>query len=202
MINPPNGCVTVVGQQDWGTWTIDSQQLIGNYPIPENGQIFFEDNVWVEGKIDTAKVLVGAGVFPENSSKYAHVTINSDLLYTNYDGSDIIGLISQGNVGAGWISKDNLRIDGALVAQNGRVGRYYYRPPEGNQDRCAPYHIRDTITLYGMIATNQKYGFAYTDGTGYQNKIVIYDANLIYYPPPNFPLTSDYYEQIFWEETQ
>lgn len=200
--NPPNGCVTVIGQQDWGTWSINVKQFLGNFPIPQNGLIFFEDNVWVEGMINTARAIVAAGVFPENPARYAHITVNNDLLYTNYNGSDSLGLIAQGNINVGMISKDDLRIDAALFAQNGRVGRYYYRPPSVNQPRCSPYHIRSMIRVYGMIASSQRYGFAYTDGTGYQTRNLIYDSNLLYSPPPSFPLTSDNYEQIFWNEVK
>ena len=61
------------------------------------------------------------------------------------------------------------------------------------------YHIRQTITSYGMIATNQRYGFAYTDGNGYQTRNLIYNASLLYGPPPSFPLTSDQYVTLSWE---
>ena len=198
----PNGCINVIGQKNWGTWSIQSQQLMGNYAIPQNGLIFVEDHVWIDGSINTARAMVASGVFPENSSKYTNIIVNSDLLYTNYDGQDSLGLIAQGDINAGMVSEDDLRIDAALIAQNGRVGRQYYRPPSGNQPRCSPYHVRDTITIYGMIGSYQRYGFAYTDGTGYQTRNLIYDSFLLYGPPPSFPLTSDYYEQIFWNEVK
>jgi hypothetical protein len=62
--------------------------------------------------------------------------------------------------------------------------------------------LQREITLYGMIATNLRYGFAYTDGTGYADRIIIYDSNLLYSPPPSFPLTSDKYTTISWEEIE
>lgn len=201
-VSIPSGCTQVIGQQGWGTWSISGKQLLGNFPIPQNGLIFFEDHVWVEGKINGASVTIAAGVFPENPAKYAHIIVNKDLLYSNYDGSDNIGLIAQGNFNIGWASEDDIRIDAAIIAQNGRVGRYYYRPPSGGSNRCAPNHIRNTITVYGMIGSYQRYGFAYTDGTGYQTRNLIYDSFLLYGPPPSFPLTSDYYEQIFWNEVK
>ncbi len=163
--------------------------------------IFAEDDAWVNGQINTARLTIAAGRFPDNPAHRKSITVNNDLLYTNYDGQDIIALIAQGNFNVGFESEDDLRIDAALIAQNGRVGRYYYRPPD-QQNRCAPYHIRQTITLYGMIGTNERYGFAYADGTGYQNRNIIYDSNLLYNPPPNFPLTSDQYEIISWEEVK
>jgi hypothetical protein len=51
-----------------------------------------------------------------------------------------------------------------------------------------------------MIATNQRYGFAYTDGTGYLIRNLNYDGSLLYGPPPSFPLTSDQYVTLTWEE--
>ncbi len=200
ILNPPNGCTSVLGEQDWGTWTISNQQFVANYPFPANGLIFIEDNVWIDGQINTARITVAAAKFPETPSNWRAITINNNLLYTNFDGRDTIGLIAQGNINAGLQSADFLTIDAALISQNGRVGRYYFRPPGSNQNRCSPYHVRNTITLYGMIMSNQRYGFAYTDGTGYQNRNIIYDPNLLYSPPPSFPLTTSGYQILSWEE--
>lgn len=198
----PNGCVEVLGQEGWGSWSIGTggETFLGNYTFPENGLIFAEDHVWVDGQIDTARITIAACRFPDNPAHRRNIIVNNNLLYTNYDGRDVISLIAQGNFNVGFISADNLRIDAALIAQNGRVGRHYYRPPTMTQTRCSPYHIRQSITLYGMIATNERYGFSYTDGTGYQIRNIIYDANLLYSPPPSFPLTSDQYIIMSWKE--
>jgi hypothetical protein len=196
LTSPPGGCSDT--QTGWGTWSIKSggsgQQFVANYAIPANGLIFLEDHVWVDGIINTARVTIASGKFPDNASTRTSITINNDLLYTNYDGQDSIALIAQNNINAGMVSDDDLRIDGALIAQNGRVGRYYYG------SSCSPYDDRTKITLYGMIASNQRYGFAYTNGTGYQTRNIIYDANMLYSPPPSFPLTSDQYQMISWKE--
>ncbi|OHA86960.1 MAG: hypothetical protein A3A96_03415 [Candidatus Zambryskibacteria bacterium RIFCSPLOWO2_01_FULL_39_39] len=199
----PNGCTLVIGQQGWGTWSIRSvggEVFLGNYGFPSNGLIFVEDNVWVNGQINGARLTIAAGRFPDNPAQRKSITVNNDLLYTNYDGTDVLALVAQNNINAGLVSENDLRIDAAMIAQNGRVGRYYYRPPTGGNDRCSPYHLRNEITLYGMIATYQRYGFSYNDGTGYQIRNIIYDANLLYSPPPSFPLTSDQYEILSWEE--
>jgi len=198
----PNNCNDTQGQFDWGTWSINTKTFMANYPFPANGIIFAEDDVWVEGQINNARLTIASGRFPENHGQETSITINNNLLYTNYDGKDSIALVSQGNINAGWVSADNLRIDAALIAKNDRVGRYYYRGPYSNKQGCSPYHVRDTITLYGMLATNKRYGFAYTDGTGYQNRNIIYDANLLFSPPPNFPLTTDQYQILTWKETR
>lgn len=200
LVNPPSGCTNSAGQSGWGTWSINNQNLIGNYPFPANGIIFLEDDIFVNGQIDGGRLTIVAAFLPDNPPFRKNIIINNDLLYTNYDGSDIIGLIAQGNVTVGLVSEDDLRIDAALIAQNGRVGRYYYRPPGGGSQRCSPNHVRQTLTLWGMVATNQRYGFGYTNGTGYQTRNLNYDGSLLYGPPPSFPLTSDQYVTLTWEE--
>jgi len=190
----PYYCTNTAGQIGWDTWSVGDRQYVNNYAIPANGLIFVEDNVWVEGEIDESRITIAAGRFPDNPWTRPQLTVNNNLTYTNYDGTDVIALISQGNINVGLVSDTNLRIDAALVSQNGRVGRYYY------EDDCSPYNVRNSLTLYGMIATSIRYGFAYTDDTGYQNRNIIYDANLLYGPPPSFPLTSDQYSILSWEE--
>jgi len=201
---PDSSCNNVSSDDDWGTWSIDRTNDMGNYDFPENGVIFLEDDVWVEGQIDTARLTIVAGTFPDVPQNRKNITVNENLLYTNYDGQDVVSLIAQNDINVGLFSADNLQIDAALIAQNGRVGRHYYRTGYDYYwwyvPGCEPYAQRDTISLYGMIGTNQRYGFAYTDGTGYTNRNITYDANLLYGPPPSFPLTSEQYEPISWEE--
>ncbi len=194
--NSPSSNCTSDGsyQTNWGTWTIQNQQFLQNYTFPANGTMFFEDNIWVDGKINTARLTIAAGKFPDSAATRKSITVNNDVLYTNYDGQDTLALIAQGDINAGLSSEDDLRIDAALIAQNGRVGRYYY------SNDCGTGYQRTLITLYGMIATNLRYGFAYTDGTGYDSRDIIYDTNLLYAPPPNFPLTSDQYTIVSWDE--
>lgn len=196
--NPPSSCSNEQSQTGWGTWSIGTsggaQTLLGTYNNPANGIIFVEDHIWVEGQISSARITVASARFPENPSTHTSITVNNNLLYTTYDGQDVIALIAQNNINVGLYSANTLQIDAALIAKNGRTGRYYY------ESACGSNYIRSTITLNGMIATNQRYGFAYTDGTGYQTRNINYDANLLYGPPPSFPLTSDQYTLISWEE--
>ncbi|MBP9839897.1 MAG: hypothetical protein KBC44_02870 [Candidatus Pacebacteria bacterium] len=179
-----------------GSWSIGTQTLQGNYPFPPNGIIFIEDHLVINGQIDGARLTITAADLPVPSdpNNYKNIIINNDVLYTNYDGSDSIGLIGQSGVMVGMISETDLRIDGALIAQNKKVGRYYY------SGWSCSYKTRSIITLFGMIASYDRYGFAYTDGTGYTTRDITYDSNLLYAPPPDFPLTSDQYEIISWQE--
>lgn len=193
-------CNNALGQQKWGTWSVDKESFLGNYNMPSNGIIFVEDHVWVEGQINGSRVTIVAARFPDAPGNRRNIMVNNDLLYTNYDGTDAIGLIAQEHINVGMYSDSDLKIDAALIAQKGRVGRFYYRGPWGNKSGCSPYHIRNSINVYGMIATNKRYGFAYTDNTGYTNRNITYDPNLFYVAPPGFPLTSDQYEVLTWEE--
>ena len=94
-LKAPNGCVSVLGEQDWDTWTIETETLLGNYAFPVNGLIFLEDDVWVDGIINSARLTIAAATFPENAAHYSHITVNKDLLYTNYDGQDILSMIRE-----------------------------------------------------------------------------------------------------------
>lgn len=210
----PNNCTNTGNQTGWGTWSIATSggalTTIGTYTIPANGLIFVEDNVWVEGAISNTRVTVASGKFPDNAATRTSITVNEDLRYTYTDGRDVISLVAQNNINVGLFSADTLDIDAALMAQNGRIGRFFYETDctsGGTQ-----YWHRAAINLYGMIATNLRYGFAYTGsnydcggtigqtGGGYCARNIRYDANLLYGPPPSFPLTSDQYTTISWEE--
>ncbi|MDX9913169.1 MAG: pilus assembly PilX N-terminal domain-containing protein [Candidatus Moranbacteria bacterium] len=166
-------------------WT--NQSSYTSYAIPNDGIIFVEDNVWIDGQINGKRVTVVAADLSGGGSK--DIFIKNDLLYTNYDGSDIIGLVAQRNIDVTRGSEEDLRIDGALLAQSGRIGR----------EQFSSSYNRDVITVNGSLVTKLRYGFAYTDGTGYINRNLIFDNNLLYYPPPYFPTGTDYAIDS-WEE--
>jgi len=160
--------------------------------IPANGIIFVKDKVWVDGNIDSNRVTILAFEDPITGNA-TDIIINDNLTYTNYDGTDSIGLIAQRNITAGLYSEDDLQIDAALIAKEGRIGRNYFA------SECGSEYIRDTITINGSLATKDRYGFSYTDGTGYQNRNLNYDSNLTFIPPPHFPTTGEY-TFISWRE--
>jgi len=166
-----------------------SGQCLVNYSIPNKGVIFVEDNIWVEGTINNARVTVVAANLLGGTKANVYIGNNS-LLYTNFDGKDIIGLIAQKNISVIRDSQNNLTIDAALLAQSGRVGRDYYR---------SHFYDKNSITVNGSIATNLRYGFAYTDGTGYDTRILNFDNNLLYFPPPYFPTGTEYSIDL-WDE--
>lgn len=165
--------------------------------IPENGLVFVENHVWVDGQIDTARLTIASAKL--DSAEDTNIYINDDITYTNKDGRDVIGLIAENDITIGLYSQNDLEIDAAMLAQQGRVGRDAY-----NSGNSTQYYKRDKITIFGSIATNERYGFAYVDShnnnvSGYELRNIYFDNNLIYYPPPFFP-TGAVYELDLWEE--
>jgi hypothetical protein len=159
-----------------------------SYPIPQDGIIFVENNVWLEGDISDKRVTVVAANLRSSAKK--SVYIGHDITYADHTCDNILGIVGQKDIEMTRDSEDDLHIDAALLAQTGRVGREHYG---GQVDH------KDTITVYGAIATNERYGFAWTDGTGYENRNLYYDNNLLYCPPPYFP-SGTQYEMDLWEE--
>jgi hypothetical protein len=183
------------------SWSIGTQTLLaGNVAFPTNGIIFAEDHVWVDGTIQTARITIVAAKLPDGGSP-KNIIVNNNLLYTTKDGQDVIGLIAQDNFWVGAKSANNLEIDAAVIAQLGRVSRMGYKNCTNTQ--------RSSITFYGMFASNQRYAYgnlgsgctSFGTLSGYQtSRTYVYDPNLLYAPPPSFPLTTDQYEILSWDE--
>ena len=192
LVSAPYGCSGKAA--GWDTWSIQSQVFSGTYSLPAQGLIFFQDNVWVDGTLNGSRLTIVAN----------NITVNADLIYTKYDGSDSLGLIAQNNINIGLISSNDLHIDGALLSENGRVGRYRY----GSNCRIdgQDFSRRTSLTINGSIATNKPYGFSYTDGPGYGTQNISYDENLATDPPPYFPELSGTngsggsYKMVSWRE--
>jgi len=161
--------------------------------IPDNGLIFAKDNVWVDGQLNHDRVTVIAAEEPLDTGN-SDIFLNNDLLYTNKDGLDVIGLIAQDNVIIGLYAEDDLEIDAVLIAKNGRR----FRPDYESVFRCGSTAIRERFTLYGTTITKET-PYMNSGSSGYENREYIYDPNTLYAPPPFFPTTGEY-EFISWEE--
>ena len=192
---------------------ITSQVFITNRSFPANGVIFIEDKLWIDGQVDGAQATFVAARIGATQAQEKSIILNSDLEYTNYDGTDKLGLIAQRNISIGMTSEgafsgsaDNqeMRIDAAMLAQNGRVGRNYFAR------YCnSTYYQRHNITIYGSLGTANRYGFTWICGStwtvgdscdsGYQNRSLLYDPYLTLLPPPSFPTTGSY-AILSWKE--
>lgn len=184
---------------EWASHDIAAETLLSSAVVPDNGVIYVEDTLWVNGDIRT-HVTVASGRFPDTPSTNADIILNGSISYGGvYDGTRTFGAIAQKNVLIPYSgASDNLQLDGAYLAQHGRFGRRYYA--------TGAYRFRASMNLYGMIASNFTPVTTWVDSnsavlSGYQTSVSTYDANLLYGPPPFFP-TSGEYQFLSWGETQ
>jgi hypothetical protein len=180
--------------------SISKETFIGHYDLPNDcSPIFLEDNVWVSGDVQGRATVVAAKL-PETPSSMKKIIIHDNINYVDND--SVLGLISQSDILIPLYSPTRLEIKAALLAQNGRVFRYYY--PNWWWEPYRTYAIRDYIETYGSIITNKVWTFTWVDGygnvlSGYRETEMSYNPDLTYSPPPFFPVSGDY-EVFKWEE--
>lgn len=165
---------------------------VQNFSMPSNGVIFIEDRTWVEGTVN-GRVMVTAAKLPYNASTAPSIIIPNNVLYTAKDGNHTLGLLAQKDLLISYYAPNNLEIDAALIAQNGSAQRFFF---SGD--------IKGSITIYGSIASFGIWTWSWVNGSGtvtsgYQNTSAVYDSNLLYAPPPSFPLTTNGYQQMSWK---
>jgi len=166
--------------------------LLYTKPIPSNGIIYIEDKTWVEGTVK-GRVTVVASLLPYNSSTAPTIYIPKNIVYSAKDGSDVLGLIAQKDIVVTYNAPTNLEIDAALISQYGAAQFFSY---QGN--------VKNSITIYGAIMTYNLWTWTWVDASGnnvqagYKDTYDTYDSNLLYGPPPSFPLSSSSYQQMSW----
>ncbi len=168
----------------------NARTLLSQASIPSNGVIYIEDQVWVEGTV-AGRAIVAAAKLPYNSSTAPSIIIPNNINYTVKDGTVSLGLLAQNNILVSYYSPNILNIDAALIAQNGSVQRFYYAND-----------VKTSLTTYGTVASYGTWTWNWSSGnsivSGYQSTVTTYDSNLLYAPPPSFPLASSSYQQISW----
>lgn len=169
----------------------NARQLQFTQAIPANGIIYIEDNVWVEGTVK-GRVMVAAAKLPYSQATAPTIYIPNNIVYSAKDGTSVLGLLAQNNVVVTYGAPSTLEIDAAMIAQNGSVQFFYY-----------PGMIKTAITVYGSIMTFGQWTWSWVNGSnqitsGYTNTDNRYDGNLLYGPPPGFPLSPSGYQQLTW----
>lgn len=188
-----------------------------NIAMPSTGVIFAEDNVWVRtNSTYTGRVTIGAGRLA--TSNNAEIVIADDVVYSTKNGSDAIGLVAENNVTIAPYAPPQsgnfaFEVDAAVIAQtNSVIWPLYYRSASTTCTRgfVSP---NQTFLYYGSVASRQTWtwtwslggscGNAASNGTNYVsgilNNTTQYDYNLLYAPPPSFPITSSY-NVLSWHE--
>ncbi|MEJ0021475.1 MAG: pilus assembly PilX N-terminal domain-containing protein [Candidatus Doudnabacteria bacterium] len=160
--------------------------------IPTNGLIYVEDRTWVEGTV-AGRAMVAAASLPYNAPTAPSILIPNNLVYSAKDGSSELGLIAQQDVLVTFFAPTNLEVDAAMIAQNGSTQRYYFAGD-----------MKNSITIYGSISSYGTWTWSWVNGaggllSGYLTTNTVYDSNLLYGPPPSFPLSVNGYQQISWD---
>lgn len=193
-------------------WTYESNDksawspVVGyqNIPIPNNGIIFAEDDVWVGGSLN-GRAMVAAARLPDGYYPRADIYLQDNITYTAHDGTSALGLIAQQDILSVLRVPQKQEIDAALMAVNGHVFRYYY--PAWSSEPYATYAIRDMIETFGTIITNTVWTWSWVSSesgpvvSGFEETETTYDPDLTYGPPPAFP-TVDEYTFISWEQLE
>lgn len=165
------------------------------YTIPEDGIIFVGGDVWVEGKIDGKRVTIVAANFPTTGIDANIYVGGANLEYTNFNGTDIVGLIAQGNIEFTTDGPADLKLHAAFLTQNGGMIKKDYNPNCCGQG-CEEQ--KNSLGIFGSVASNKALAFTTTKAcnnekaVGFQGKQVVYDNNLLYFPPPYFPTDAQY----------
>ena len=174
---------------------ITSENSIGNYNIADVPILFAEDHLWVEGVIN-GRVTTVAARFPIDSNQM-NIWIRDNLTYAQYDNSDSLGLIAQNDIYFVRNLPTNFRVDGALMAQKGKIIRHGYISGCGSSS----YSVRNSLTINGSIISFYKsyWNFGTTPSSGFITRTITYNSDMTYFPPPYFPVTGDF-EIISWKE--
>lgn len=189
------------------TTALSTTSIAANIAIPSNGVIFVEDNVWIRsesGGFD-GRVTIASARLAVTGETVA--TIADSMTYKDkYLGNDTIGIIAEDNIDLAPYVPTPLEIQGALIAQGGRV---QFRPRSNYNGNNTPGYIDPTKNLifFGSITSNEQWTWSWVRcgrqstacWSGFEYNETKYDENLRYSPPPNFPVTSTY-DILEWRE--
>lgn len=194
------------------------QSVATGIAVPSSGVIFAEDNVWVRSNPTyNGRVTIAAGRLATNNN--AAIVVADDLVYSTKNGSDAVGLVAEGNVLIAPYAPPasgsfTFEVDAAILSQSGNV--VYPVTYRSNSSSCTRGWINSNQQLlyYGSISVRQTWTWNWLVGgacgnavydpvngwiSGIENTTTQYDYNLLYAPPPSYPITSGY-NILSWRE--
>jgi len=199
-------------------WKRSDQDIFDLGDMPNDLVIYVRDNVWVTGTVPSNKRITIAAHDSDWQSPKIFLG-EDDIFYEDYDHDTVLGLAAEDDIAIilddgfknteeGDIyathgsDHETLHIDAVLLSQNGRVGWGYDKDQHDSWERNSwTGKDKDIVELYGAIATNERMGFGYTNGSGFIDRNLIFDNNLLYTPPPLFP-TGNTYAIDLWDEVK
>lgn len=199
---------------------LSTTSIANNIALPASGVIFAEDNVWVRSNPTFhGRVTIGAGRLA--TSNNAEIVVADDVLYSVKTGADAIGLVAENNVTIAPYAPPSsgsftFEVDAATIAQTSSVTwPYKYRSATST---CTKGWVasNQTFLFYGSVASRLDWTWTYDNGGSSCNNAVKdpvsghyidgvlhnttqYDYNLLYAPPPSFPITGTY-NVLSWHE--
>jgi len=190
----------------WAT-ALTETLIQSNIVIPASGVIFVEDNVWIRtNPVFSGRVTVASGRLA-SATEQTSVIIADDIKYSTKNGQDAIGIIAENNIIVAPyapprpndpVSSYPFEIDGALIAKDGSV-----RFTQSYLGRDVPYWSdpNKKLLYYGSIASRNVWTWLVSggDSDGFLHNDTTYDYNLLFAPPPSFPITSTY-DILKWRE--
>ncbi len=159
-----------------------------NYSIVNNGIIFVEDNIWLEGFVNNKRITVAAANLSgggDEADIYIGIS-NTNLRLADYNCDNMLGLIAQRDIRVLSYCPDDFIVDAALLAQTGLVGI------------VTNMSGKTSLTFNGAIASYLQPYF-HTGNSGFAVRFYNFDNNLLYCPPPYFPTGTEYSIDL-WEE--
>jgi Tfp pilus assembly protein PilX len=199
---------------------LNTNKLYNNIPIPASGVIFAEDNVWVRSNPKfSGRVTIANGRLA--TSVTTDLTVADNLAYNTKNGDDAIGLVAEGNVYLAPFAPPSsasftFEVDAAVLAQTGSVtypSNYLF-----SNGTCTRGWVssNQTLNFYGSIASRQGWTWSWllnnpcgdsvanpgVSGqyiSGFKYNTTHYDYNLLYNPPPSYPITGGY-NLLSWRE--
>ncbi|EKE18967.1 MAG: hypothetical protein ACD_9C00183G0004 [uncultured bacterium] len=161
---------------------------LSNYPIIDNGVIFVENNVWVEGSINNKRVTIAAADLSGGGNQadiYIGIS-DRDLRFAAYDCNNMLGLVAQKDVRVLNACPDDFTVDAALLAQAGLVGILHGMGG------------KNSLTFNGAIASYLQPYFQ-NGHSGFADRTYNFNNNLLYCPPVYFPTGTEYAIDL-WDE--
>lgn len=195
------------------------QSVASNITIPSSGVIFVEDNVWVRSNPTYhGRVTIAAGRLATSNTADIHVIDN--LAYSTKNGEDAIGLVAENDIAiapyaAPTSGAFTLEVNAAMLAQSGSVS--YPSNYNFSSGTCTRGWVNSNqrLNFYGSVSSRQSWTWSWQRSSscgdavldpisgyrisGFLYNTTTYDYNLLYAPPPSYPITSAY-AILSWRE--
>jgi len=182
-----------------------TKQLLATYPIPQNGLVFAEANLWIEGTTDD-RLTIAAARFPDIPSQRRDIVVVDNIRYTVEDGTVALGLVAQRDIRfAHYTPPAGLEVDSYLLAANGGIG-FVFSNNTQNRSTKASFINNGGFGSYksSCDATPENTGYGMVtsaNNDGFLVRNYYFDQHLTYSPPPQFPATGSF-AVISWQEIE